>query len=263
MQFVDFEYDGQTLSSWGYIVCIFDQSDGVDVIESGDAISFEKTPVQNGVVFELTNTKHEECITSTFDICKDPDVFDDLIISDHEYRKLSRWLNRKEFFRFKPLDDELENCFYDASFNVNKIKIADKLVGLELKMETNRPFGYNHISYKFSLDSNTTKTIYDESDEIGYLYPKMKIEILEDGDLTLNNSFDNSNMTIRNCKKDEVITINYPVICSNFSEHRIQNDFDWKFLRISNTYDNRINTISSTIACNIRLAYDPIVKVGI
>ena len=119
--------------------------------------------------------------------------------------------------------------------------------------------GYQYIAlgkvYKSSLN--------DISYEEGYIYPKMEITIKKDGDLTIYNSIENRETYIANCKKDEVITMDYPVIQSSISSRNIQNDFNWKFFRIANTYDNSRNDLVLSLPCSIKMKYSPIVKVGL
>ena len=57
--------------------------------------------------------------------------------------------------------------------------------------------------------------------------------------------------------------MNYPVIQSSISSHNIQNDFNWNFFRIANTYDNSRNDLTISLPCAIKVEYSPIVKVGL
>ena len=137
----DFEYNNKYLSDYGFMVCSFDTSSGADTVDSGADITFNTVAQGNGSSYLLTGTKYEDCITATFDICKDPDIYDDLEITNEEYSKLARWLNRKQFLRFRVIDEEHETtpCYYEVSFNISKIKIRERLYGLELEMTSNKP----------------------------------------------------------------------------------------------------------------------------
>ena len=119
--------------------------------------------------------------------------------------------------------------------------------------------GYQYISigqvYKASLN--------DISHEEGYIYPKIEITVKKDGNLKIHNSIENRETYIANCKAGEVITLDYPVIQSSDSSHNIQNDFNWKFFRIANTYDNSRNDLVISLPCSIKIKYSPIVKVGL
>ena len=70
-------------------------------------------------------------------------------------------------------------------------------------------------------------------------------------------------MRIANCKAGEVITIKYPIIKSSLPNHMIQNDFNWKFFRIANSLKDRVNELTISLPCTIKMKYSPIVKVGI
>lgn len=194
MYALDFEYDGQYLSDYGFIICNFDGSSGMETVSAGSSVTFNKVARHSGKKYGLTSTQYDECIEATFCIGKDPAVYgkDNMQITNDEYRDLMRWLNRREFLKFQLLggdDYDGETCYYEASFNIGKIKIAEVLYGMELTMETNKPFGYGQeqsITWNVSdptKSSNTDPTalstasvkrgdiwINTGNQEIGYYY---------------------------------------------------------------------------------------------
>lgn len=265
---LDFEYDNQYLSDYNCIICDFDDSGGTKTADAGSKISFEKVSRNGGKSHTLVNAKYEECIQTSFAICKNPDLcksYEDRYISNDEYRDLIRWLNRREFLRFRLLSDEYtETCYYNASFNVETITIADRLVGLQLTMETDKPFGYGElVNYKYTFSANATqKKFIDISDEIGYIYPDIKIKVTSSGSITIKNVEMGSTMVISNCTADEIINIKgaEKIITSNLTAHDIYNDFNYEFLKIGNSINNNINTIQCTGACELTISYYPIVK---
>ena len=267
MYAVDFEYDGRCLSKYGFIICHFDASTGAKIEDTGSKITFNKVSRNQGKNYSLTSTKYSECIQTTFDICKNPDLFDhdNMEISNDEYRAIMRWLNRREFLKFRTFDETNNGkniCYYNVSFNISKIKIAEKLYGLQLSLESDKPFGYGpeqSIFFDFT-DISTPRILYDISDEIGYIYPSMIITCNANGDLY--NELENCNMIIKNCSVGEIITIDgdSQSIFTTYNSHDICNDFNYEFLRIGNTIDNRNNKISVSKPCKIVIKYAPIIK---
>ena len=131
-------------------------------------------------------------------------------------------------------------------------------------MESDKPFGYGQeltTSWVFS-DVSISKILSDMSDEIGYVYPDMKITCNQAGDLSIFNELENCTMLIRNCSVGEVITIkgNEQIISTSYDSHDICNDFNWEFFKIGNTIDNRNNRISVSRPCAIVITYSPIIK---
>ena len=119
--------------------------------------------------------------------------------------------------------------------------------------------GYSYISVgQVYIDS-----INDTSYEEGYIYPYVEITVNEDGNLKIHNSIENRETYIANCKAGEVITMDYPIIKSSLSSHKIQNDFNWNFFRIANTYEKSRNDLTISLPCTIKIKYSPIVKVGL
>lgn len=265
MKAYDFEYDGVRLSDVGFIICKFDSSD-TETIENGSKITFNTVPTLNGIVHELMSSKYEDCLSTTFQICKNKcDSNQTATISLDESRFVMSWLNRKKFYKFKLLDMEYSGIYFEASFNVSKIEIDGKIYGFELEMFTNRPFAIQEpvsITINNAVE-NGMKSIFSESDEEGFIYPDMKITISESGDFEMRNSLNDNVMRILNCVKGEEITVNYPMIESNVESHKVQNDFNWSFFRIENTFKNRENKVTISLPCIIKMQYSPIAKVTI
>lgn len=270
MRALDFEYDGQYLSDFGFIICdLYDSGGGVKTMSAGSNITFETVPMHWGKKWSLLNTKYDECIHVIFSIGKNPSIYgrNKMEITNDEYRNLIRWLNRREFLKFRFIGDEKydgETCYYMGSFNISQIYIDGILYGLELSMVTNAPFGYGQEqSFAWTVnDTSKPYIIYDMQDEIGYSGVEMNIEIKSDGDLSIYNDFTKNNTIIKNCKAGEIITMDsrYGIIKSSLNEHKLCKDFNFDFLYIGNGYYSRKNEITCSLPCNIKLKYTPIIK---
>ena len=189
MKAYDFEFDGINLSQFGFIICKFG-SDGIETVSNGSNITFNTVSTMKGEKHELTSSEYEECLTTTFQICKHPCITDSEEISVDELRDIMKWLNRKGFYKFKLLSDDYLNIFFEASFNVSRIEMDGKICGLELEVITNRPYAVHEpisITIK-NIQENGTKNISSQSDEEGYVYPEMEIIIDSDGDLEIYNA---------------------------------------------------------------------------
>ena len=264
MKAYDFEYDGLRLSDKGFVICKFDSS-GVETIENGSVITFNTVSTMRGVKHELTSVEYADCLTATFQICKNLCLDKNEEVSLEDMRDIMRWLNRKGFHKFKLLDNEYTGIYFEASFNVSKIEVGGRLCGFELQMFTNRPFAIHEPVTVFIKNevANEIKSVYSKSDDEGYVYPNMEITIAESGDLEIYSIREDRTMVVRNCVAGEVITVNYPIISSSLSSHKIQNDFNWRFFRIASSFKNRLNEIKISIPCTIKMTYSPVVKVGI
>ena len=268
MKAFDFEYNGKFLSDYGFTICNFGNK-GLETISNGSKISFNTTPMFNGSKYLLTHSQYDECLEANFSICKDScktlsgDVEP---ISLEEQSFIMRWLNRKSFKKFKLLQDGYEEIYFEGSFNIDKYELDGNVYGFNLNFISNRPFAiYEPLPYKFSLTSdNLTYSITDISDEIGHIYPKVKIVCKSDGHLIITNSIEENRTTvIKNCVENEVIEMEYPIIKTSVSTHKIQNDFNYNFFRIANTEDKIVNNITFSIPCDVEMVYSPIKKVGV
>lgn len=264
MNVIDFEYDSQNLSDYGFIVCSFDKSSGAEYKSAGSVITFNKVHRLNGR-YVSTGTQYNDCITTTFDICKNPDLYDDLSINSDECRDIVRWLNRKEFLPFRLVDDDYESdlCYYDASFNIERIEIGAELFGLRLTMETDKPFGYGaEIKHRFDMIPDMEYTFKNISDEIGFIYPIVRVTARDSGNLLLENLNAGSSTLIKNVTAGEVIIIDGDTlqISSTSEAHKIFNDFNFDFPKVTNTYHDRVNTFVASLRCEIEITYRPIIK---
>lgn len=119
--------------------------------------------------------------------------------------------------------------------------------------------GYQYVT----VGQVYTKSINDISYEEGFIYPYTEIIVKSDGNLRIHNAIENRETYIADCRAGEVITMDYPVIKSSDSSHNIQNDFNWNFFRVANTYENSRNDLTISLPCSIKIKYSPIVKVGL
>lgn len=288
--YIDFEYDGLKLSDMGYMLCKFD-SGGLETVSNGAHITFNTVPIQNGAKYVLASTQYDTCLEATFQICKNTCDNDEMELTVREVRELSSWLSRNKYLKFKLLDDEYINLYFEASFNVNLVKFGGDIIGLELQMTTNRPFALMEprTIMLSTTKMNETKIIYDVSDKEGYIYPYMEIKMKNPNDVGVNWTEPKEPFTftiinnaekisangdgritqIGNCLYNEKITLDYPTISSserrheNILENGLPNDFNWVFFRISNTYRNPKNEIVISHPCDIKIVYSPIAMIGI
>lgn len=265
MRVFDFSYDGKNLSDFGFILCNFGSSKGLETVSDGCQITFNTVPVLGGAKHNLINTEYEECLEDVWQICKYSCKGGIQEITEPEHREITKWLNRKRFLKLKILDESHIDIYYEAAFNISKIKIDGKLFGFELEVKTNAPFAFKEPKTIFikNTSQNGVHFLNDSSHEEGYIYPHTEIVISEDGNLNIYSAIEDRNTYIANCVAGEVITMDYPVIQSSISSHNIQNDFNWNFFRVANTYENSRNDLIISIPCSIKIKYSPIVKVGL
>lgn len=325
MKAYDFEFNNRRLSEFGCVLCNFGDSKGLETVTDGVEISFTIVPVMGGSKFNLTSSQYEDCLETTWQICKHSCNAGIQEITEPEHRELTKWLDRKKFLKLKILDENHIDLYYEATFGISKIEIDGKIFGLELAVKTNRPhslkeprtititceegkavYGWEKyqtdpeiikLGYVTSTHENAypqgkvdendniiegehtdgyqyvsvgqvyAKSINDTSYEEGFIYPYTEITIGDIGEekknLRIHNAIENRETYITNCKSGEVIIMDYPVIKSSDSSHNIQNDFNWNFFRVANTYENSRNDLTISLPCSIKIKYSPIVKVGL
>ena len=263
MYAIDFEYDGILASDYDLMICSFD-STGVETVDCGSAITFNTVPLLNGTRYALTSTLYENDTEYTFQICKSSCLAKLTPFDTDEQRRIFRWLNRNDgFHKLKIIQEGYENIFFEGSFNVKTIQISGEVQGFELTFISNRPFALFEKE-RFIINADTSNYTYcfeDISDNIGYIYPDIKIKCNSSGDLKIHNSVENRTTVIKNCSAGEVITCDeFLNISSSFSSHKLYDDFNFVFFRIANRFDEIKNTLTISIPCEITIEYNPIVK---
>lgn len=265
MGFTDFEYDGIRLSRKGYILCYFNGLQ--DQVSNGSEIEFAQVPLQHGVRQAVAGTSYGSVIQATFCICKDPCYGSSYnqIITTQEVRDIARWLTRKEYLPCTFLSSGYSNITYFATFEIEQIRGIGGIIGLQLTMTTNSPFGWqDEVTYTATLGSNGVFVVDDISDEVGSLFVRMNITCKSSGTMTIHNSMDNNDSTvIKNCSNGERITISHPVIESSNSGHDIASDFNYVFPKLSNTFYLTRNTFTFSLPCDVAIIYRPLAKLGV
>lgn len=264
MKASDFSFGNKNLSDFGFVICNFG-SKGLETKVNGGQATFNTVSTLNGKKFELVNIEYEECASNVIQICKTPCSGDVMEISSTELNNLTRWLCRNSFQKLKMLDGDYLDLYFEARFKVSKIELDSVLVGLELEIETNAPYAFkdSRIITIENTEVNGKHSINDISQEEGFIYPYTEITVNTSGNLDIYNALENRHTHIKGCTAGEVITMDYPIIKSSLSSHKIQNDFNWNFFRIANSYDKSRNDLTISLPCTIKMKYSPIVKIGL
>lgn len=274
MYCTDFEYAGKRLSDFGMMLCHIADSVGTEAKNIGSQITFNTSYKSSLNKFQLISSQYDEAYTTTLQICKNVCNIksnEEFIYTEVEIRNVMRWLNRKTYNKFKAIyeDGQYSQTWYNASFNIQAIKLGDDVIGFELTMNTDAPFGYyEQTEYTFNIEESDQEfTIYDFSDEVGYAYPDLvKIECLDDCDIEITSSKDEESVRINNCVKGEIIELigKNKIITTNMDSHKkLYNDFNYNFLKIHNDYEDGENVYNVSHPCNITIVYSPICKGGV
>ena len=270
MYATDFKYDNVSLSSYGFVICQFEDSGGLKDIEAGSPLTFKTVSRRKGNHYSLVDVSYDSALEITFDICKDPceNSGSDMFLTDEEFFDLSRWLLRKEFCLLEFVGDIPDvhdyKRYYIGGFNITKLTIDDKLAGLRLIFTANKPYAYGDtVTATLTINSASgTATLTDNSYYTGITTPNLQVTLRAAGNLTLTNSATGSITKVNNCSNNEVLTFDGEnlIVTSSSSGHDIANDFNYEFLKMQNTTSSRTNTIQSSLPCTIVVTYKPIIR---
>ena len=271
----DFKFGGKLASEFGLMIGYIGGAPGEEIIAAGTELNLNQVSVRHGNKFLTTDTTYDSPIEKTFQVfkfsCEDGGL---QTLSLDEKRKISRWLLQKEPQILELIGDEEDEDFsryiFEGTFvGFSEIFYYDECVGLELHFISNRPYAIGKMITR-TIVADTTDFEYvfnDVSDEVGHIYPsKLSIIFDEECDFKLINYIENPNgriTEIKNCKAGETITFTDSLIISSSDETHeatLQNDFNFCFFRIANSYNNRSNKLLISHPCTIKIEYNPVVK---
>lgn len=269
--YTDFEYAGRRLSDLGCIICSINSNSGQYEVDIGCDITFTEVKNNHSSIHSKTSSSYEKVYVATFDIIKyNCNSDDEIYMTSLEARNIIKWLNRREYHKFKMVDeisDESNVCYY-GSFNVKQIMLGNNILGLTLTFTNNAPYGFTDIvsTKGMLLNAGDTVSIYGDSDEYGTIYPKVEIRCFSSGDIKITNETTGNILEIDNCSVNEIITIDgeHKVIFSNNESHTtLPNDFKYEYLDILVDEYETENVYSSTLPCEVTISYLPIRKIGV
>lgn len=260
-------FDGQTLSGFGYMLSSFNGVSDETIEVSNLEYTDIKSPLSD--ISHKAATSYANNYTKTIQISKSEcESNENPILTNDDISTLTKWLCRKEYKLFKWIDDEDDDeIFYEVHCKVSKVLLSGICYGLEIILESNRPFGITKdIQYIRNLDANEEFEITVYSDEEGYVYPDIEIEIGEPGNFILTNQAENRRTVVNNCIAGETLTFDGKdtlQITSSNENHFLAADFNYKYPRLFNEYRNSVNTLSCNLPCVIKMKYKGIRKVGL
>lgn len=260
----DFSFRGELLSDKGYTLCEFGSSSSASVVTTDSQRDFTSVQMFAGKYHPILYYTYGTALIMEMYICK-TDAAEDEVITPAEAVSLKRWLEAPTPQQLKIGETGYEDYFWSGVFNVEEVRIYSDIVGLHLTFTSTAPFGYKDtVELSGTVAANGTVSIDDTSDEEGYIYPDISITLQSAGTLKITNDYDQRQTIVYNCSSGETITFTHLLqILSNLDSHALGDDFNYKFIRIHNSYDDTVNTLTFSLPCTYSISYNPIAKVVI
>ena len=273
--YVDFEYANRRLSDFDCIMCSINTDSGMREVNIGCDITFNTVKNNQSSLHKVTSSIYESVYTVTFDIMKNicGKEQKDLYMTPDEVRHIVKWLNRREYHKFKMYgeDHTTMSLIYFGSFNVKQIMLGTKTIGLSLTFTSNSPYALaDKKTIGFNISKENEKVyLFGDGDEYGNIYPVVKILFKESYDeFTITNHTTSTTVCLRNCVEGEMIVLDgeHKIITTDNDTHinTLYNDFNYEYLNIfvdESDYNENEYEVSSP--CLITIEYYPVRKVGV
>lgn len=258
-----FTFNDITSDELGLMVCEFNGNTPSET--SGGNIEFTLTsaPVQNRW-YKSGNTNYSEAIKFAFQVIKknkEP-------IDSYEYSTYARLLQRKDNYKeFTITKLDYDTVHFYAQLNISPIQVGGDIMGLNITGTTDSPYAYGQmITKKISTENGIGMLKFaDMSDEIGYIYPDIEIDISSACNLKITNETSGEIFKLNNCVNNEIINIDSTILemTSTALSHKLYEDSNYKFPRIVNDLNKRTNIFKIEGNCTLTMKYRPIRKVVI
>ena len=233
----DFLFDGELLSDHGFMICSFSNSDRQ---WSGGDITFTTGKAPNTDKQNFYTSVYDTPLSCTFSICKRVCNHEHYELTSEEQSNIVRWLCREDGYHWMQFDiPEYEDVYFNVYFTATPYLFNNKVIGFDLTMTTDSPYGYSKLMTKqFTLTNEAPKIIFQNySDKIGNISPKCTIIPKNNGSLIIKSGINGSyNITeIENVIKATIVLDKDNDFFSGFD----YNNFNFKFPIISNSYRDR------------------------
>ena len=261
-----FEFDGIKSSDYGIYILNFDgfSNDGT---VTGSHYTFNTSKPASLDRWNYHGSKIENPLERQFQIGKINCSNESFGFTREEYAFLQNWLERKDGYHYlRFLQDGYEHTYFKCQLTLDYIFIGSQLVGAEVNMTCDAPYGYSDVQ-NFEIDCNDGDKfqIYNDTDRFGaLLFDEVNINCTSDATtLSIKNDMDNKYTlnqnyitNISNCVQDEIIVISNRQIQTSKSKHNIIDDFNFKFPRLIYLPNQRVNTFTITGgSCHLFFSY--------
>lgn len=265
----DFKYNGRYLSEFDSILCSFNGGGGFDTV-AGTTISLNTFLATSTQRYRRYSSVYNEVLSLTVQCCKSQcGVVTDRVYTQEEIRSLMRWLNSDTVKELILLSDEYHDIYFMATANIQKIRHGTDCVGFEITFTMDSNFGYNDYTTSLNFnekDGNHTLPLDIDSDRESFVYPKMNIVMLEDGDLEIYSSTEPDRiLRLVGCKKDDQLWIDCEnrVIQSSNESHDLPGSFNHIFPRVDFTYDNEDYGLTFNLNLHVDVTITQVRKIGV
>ncbi len=248
-----FTFGEYSSEEYGVIAVHFGTESGGSLY-GGQSTDLVLDKAANGERWEKISQKYKEPMKFTLQIVNE----DGSDISQEQERGLSKWLCKRDGFRWLFIQDErYSDIWIECIMSNPQVWTVGGVKGMQFDVTSSAAIAFSdekEYSYAFTDNDKVIEDLFVYNDEEIQVVPDMEITMLEAGDLTIINSREtdiNYITTIKNLVVGEVITIRNEKITSNILTHDVFNDTNKKWLKL---YDEN-NLITFSLKCTVTIKF--------
>lgn len=230
-------------------------------------LSFNVTTTPTSKTKRFVSSKYEDTVSFEIGIVRNPCESQDARIDIDLDRFIRRWLIREDGFKQMIFEcDDYENIYVNCYLNLTPVYYYGSIVGYTISGSTDSPY-VSIIDYKqeFEYTANTHVAIPANSDEIGFIYPKVEIKPKQSASsisfqfVGKDKPMDSSKTVIENVVANTTYTLDSDrSIITGLTD---PTDFNWVFPKIVQTWDETEQYFICSCDCDVKVIYTPRRKV--
>jgi len=220
-----FEFNGIKSEDAGFYIMSFGGSGELETNSIGNEITFATTQAARSDTQDFHGATRTTPLSITFQIGLNPCQSKVSFLDREKCAFLLRWLERKDGYKLlRFFQDGYENTFFKAKIHIEWIQFLGQIIGAELTVTCNAPYGYSELkTFEATVTNNGSFSLYNDSDEYGKLdiekttitLTEMQDTSLAKGTFSFGNQLDSQYthdghidyFTVENCKENEIIVI--------------------------------------------------------
>ena len=255
----DFIYDDVMSSTYNLKLLRIEDGDGYTTGTSIPSKSFTMVKTNRSTRKNIIGCAIDDTVTFKLRIAIDSEEGNPVPIPRNCVGIIRNWLfNKTEFKKLRILQDDLNNCYYNAVFTeVTDLMLEGEISGFETTVITDNTGMYRECRMTKTVKDSLVFNLLNESSNINPTYPVMTIDFY-DSDVTIN--INGRETIFKNIYPGSRIVLNCETLIISNQENDLYNgNFNYVFPE----FNNGKNIISITGSCKIIFDYNQIVEVGV
>lgn len=235
--YTDFEFNGHKASDFQLLLCSFDNEDVSDEQSIGYELnlSSSRIPASNSWLLKGANYENPYVFNMTMIINNNCGQTDKTFFTYEEVREIEKWLSVPTYIDLILDDEEYKDLiFHVIPSTIQRHKQNGNVIGFSVEVTCDAPFAWKKETKELILTGEKSVEINNTSDDSlsKYIFPEIEFIPTSNGEFSIKNETDNSEMKFEKLLANDKLTINSKGIITTDSGLDVYTTFNKHFLRL-------------------------------